>query len=457
MRSVSIAAREHPSMRFLVVASLMICSVEALAQGHPFVRVKLVPAGSVVVGQPLKLIVDVMVPNFFTGAPGFPELELNNALVILSQDTPQNINEQIAGISYAGISQFYTVYPEAAGEFQLPPATIAVSYAKQPPTPTLAEVAIPPLKFTAIIPAAARQLTNFVATTKLQMQQTWEPSLKDLYAGDTVTRTITVTTLRLQGMFIPPIVTTVPDGLRAYPNEPEVRDFKTPRGEFIYGQRVQSEKFFIQKEGNFAFPPIEVAWWNLAQRRVSTTSLPAVHFAVAPAANTGPELPPEQPAATGAPAPVVHSGIRYKFWIYMLASAVLAAVLLLYLGRRYGPTFVDYLKRLMQLRRDSEGCHFRRLVRASRRNAAPETYRLLLIWLNHAYPGATLEGYLSNAGDESLTRRVHELGAALYRKEVRPSWDGNALTTLLRHHHRTVLVQKQRSGDLPELNPQAPA
>jgi hypothetical protein len=64
----------------------------ASGQSVPVIRAKLVPATNVLVGQPVRLEVEVLVPNYFTGAPEFPQFELDGAIVTLSDDRPEHLN-----------------------------------------------------------------------------------------------------------------------------------------------------------------------------------------------------------------------------------------------------------------------------------------------------------------------------------------------------------------------------
>src|SRR5215475_2127143 len=170
----------------------------AFAQS-PVIQAHLQPTSHILVGQPVRLVVTVYVPNYFTGTPDFPEFEIENAVVVLPQDRPENTNTQIGGATYAGISVTYTIYPQQPGDFHLPKAQIAVPYAIAPPKSTTAQVALPSLSFHADIPAAARDLDYFLPTTNLTMNQHWSSPLKNLRVGDSIERTITVTASHLQG------------------------------------------------------------------------------------------------------------------------------------------------------------------------------------------------------------------------------------------------------------------
>jgi BatD DUF11 like domain len=85
------------------------------------------------VGQAVRVTVKVLVPNYFTGAPAFPELNMDDAIVVLPGEWPEHSNETVGQQTYAGISVAYLVYPQKPGSFKLPAAEIVVTYAAAPP------------------------------------------------------------------------------------------------------------------------------------------------------------------------------------------------------------------------------------------------------------------------------------------------------------------------------------
>src|ERR1700754_2688501 len=96
--------------RLFAALVLVLGSLHLVAQS-PVARAHLEPASGIMVGQPVRLVVSVLVPNYFTGAPDFPEFEMENAIVVLPQDRPEHSNAQLNGVSYAGITQIYVIYP----------------------------------------------------------------------------------------------------------------------------------------------------------------------------------------------------------------------------------------------------------------------------------------------------------------------------------------------------------
>lgn len=439
-------------MKRLLALVFLFAPLMAFAQS-PVVRAHLEPATNITVGQPVRLVVSVFVPNYFTGSLDFPELEVENAIVVLPQDRPAHSNTQIGNATYYGITQTYVIYPQQAGDFHVPPAKLSVPYTITPPKSITAEVSLPAISFHAEIPVAARGLPYFLPTTKLTMTQRWSRPLKDLRTGDTLERTITITAWKMQAMLIPPLTLEQPDGIRIYNGEPSVRDQKTPRGDFSYGQRVQTARYFIEKPGDYTLPAIEVTWWNLATHKTVRTVLPATSFSAVAGPTAQSELPPpqEQVAAAAAPAkPRIHyRSLAVKTAGVLLSIAVVA--LLLSLFRRIAPSVVERMKRA----RHSEAACFRSLLRAARSNNAALTYSRMLHWFAVARPGVPMYRALDSGSDVAVA--VDAVAAAIYSDhDGLNAWTGDALTKQLREYRRTV-IRRKAEEDAPRslslLNP----
>ncbi|HYK34429.1 BatD family protein [Alloacidobacterium sp.] len=439
-------------MRRVILSLLILLATGAVAQ-EPVVRAKLVPPSGIIVGQPVRLVVEVLVPNYFTGSPDFPEFELNNAIVVLPQETPQNSNEQIGVETYAGITETYTLYPQQPGDFSLPPAQISVPYANAPPKMTVARVLLPQLMFHAEIPAAAQDLSYFLPTTQLTMQQKWSSQLKGLRAGDTITRTVTVSAMKMQAMLIPPLPFEAPDGIRVYQEEPSVQDQKTDRGEFVQGRRIESTKYFIQKEGDYTLPAIELKWWNLSTNRLVTAVLPAVHFTAASNPNYVAELPPEPEPAPVAQPKHMSLWAKYKFWIRMIAPCCIAFLFLVWIGWHYLPRIYRRLRAWREGREQSEAAYFRNLQRACRRGRSMQAYQCLLNWTTIAHPGVSVHKFLRGVSDPRLASETENLGASLFAIGNRQQWDNKRMAQLLKRHRDTQIASLAKHRELMKLNP----
>jgi hypothetical protein len=418
----------------------------------PVVQAHLEPSRGILVGQPVRMVVTVYVPNYFTGSPDFPEFEIENAIVVLPQDRPANSNTQIGGVRYAGITETYVIYPQQAGDFHLPREQVTVPYALAPPKGTIAHLPLPPLEFHADVPAGAIGLDYFLPTTALTIQQKWSSSTQNLRVGDSIERTVTVTATKMQAMLIPPLPLDAPGGIRVYLEEPMVHDQKTDRGDFVYGRRTQTAKYFIQKEGDYTLPPIELKWWNLSAHRLVTATLPAVHFTAAANTSFVTELPPKAEPALIAPAKRRNFWKQYKLRILFAALCCVVITLLFVMVWRYLPRARSKLQAWQKRRQHSETTYFRNLQRACTQNNASQSYIWLLKWLAVAYPGASLQQALKRVDNPALTSDTNDLGESLFAKPDRNyPWKGKSFAALLRQqrkHHRTRLSKHQHLSDL---------
>lgn len=445
-------------MKRLCLAFILALATQNVLPQAPVVRAHLDPGGNIIVGQPVRLVVSVFVPNYFAGAPEFPEFEIENAIVVLPQDRPENSNTQIGGKTYAGITQTYVIYPQQPGDFHVPPAKLSVPYAIAPPKSTTASLSLPSLTFHAEVPAAARNLPYFLPTTQLTLAENWSRPLKNLKTGDSIERTITVTASKMQAMLIPPLPHDQPDGLRVYPGEPVVRDQKTPRGDFIYGQRIETAKYLIQKPGTYTLPVVQLQWWNLSAHRLVTATLPSTTFSAVANPNYTAELPPPKIQLV-TPVEKVSFWRRYRAKLRFAVQIFLSALVFVLLARLLQLVLKKVSGR-WRYWKSSEPAHFLKLLRAAYTNKARPTYIYLLQWCRMTFPGVPMQEALQASGDTVLISEVEALAASLYGTTTsrNSEWKGSQLAARLkqlRHNCRSRHYSRATRSRLSALNPGA--
>jgi len=255
-------------------------------------------------------------------------------------------------------------------------------------------------------------------------------------------------------MLIPPLALEAPHGIRVYQDEPTVQDQKTDRGEFVFGRRTQSAKYFVQKEGDYTLPAIELKWWNLSTNRLAAATLPAVHFTAAANPDYVTELPPAPEQAPIEQPKRVSLWSRYKFWIRVVAPVCAACLVLLLITWRYVPRTCRRFQAWKMRREHSEPAYFNYLKQACRRNRAMEAYACLLKWLTLSHPGATLGEFLSRSADPALEAEINSLGDALFKLNERDShWSGRRLANLAKQHRAAKRENAAKRSELGNLNP----
>jgi hypothetical protein len=454
-----------PFRRAVLLLLVALAAPAALAQGagQPFLRVQVQPQ-SAIVGQPVKVAVEVCVPNWFLSEPQFPPLDIPDAVAVLPDEIPVNSSERVGGQTFSAIKRTYLVYPQRPGTFTLPPAEVVVTYALPGATPSPpTSLPLPPQRFEATIPPEAAGLGYFLPTTRFAMTQSFDPPLEGLQEGSTFTRTVTATAAQAFAMFIPPARFDCPDGLKLYPKDPVVQDETKDRAGFTGGKRVDAATYLIEKPGTYTLPEISVSWWDLTAGTLRAATLPAVTFTAAPNPGYKPALAPEAPPAA-APVAVETSrralAKRYALPAGILLAAALAAA---WLAIRYGRSLRSSVASWQRRRADGEPACFRKLHRACRTGDPKAAYAALALWVERSGADggdATISAFSGRCGDDALRDEISRLGSLLYSRGPDPgAWDGRGLIEGLERVRRARRVSRRDTHGgrrLPELNPRGP-
>ena len=456
--------------RFLLIFALIGCAESAAvaqqaSSPRPILRVRLEPKGVVIVGQPVTLSVDVLVPTWFTRAPVYPALEIPGAITVLSDSRPVNLSERIAGDSWAGMTRNYIIYPQEPREYTLPPAEVLIVYALEggkssPPV----GVKFPRRTFEATIPDEMAGLDYFIATSRLRLREKFDRKIENLKVGDTIQRTITITADNTLAMFLPPVAFGTFDGLAVYAQPPHTIDEKQQRSDFLRGKRVESVTYLIQEQGNYELPGIEIFWWDLNARRLRKSTLAPIVFKAAPNPDALAELPPVlETAAEEATLQRKKSPLDLlKEW----AVPGLVAGIVLFFTVRFGSRWAGrvgvWREERRKIKTESEAAYFEKFHKACLSDDEADAMRSLISWLDRIAPDrrAPLQ-LLFEAGDTELTQGVRQLEARLFANAGNGSHGDagsgkklyQAVARFRKNSDFTKSTGKTRQALLPDLNP----
>jgi hypothetical protein len=435
-------------------ALIAICWIHLLgAAPAPVIRAVIESPAPIIVGQAVRVRVSVLVPNYFMGQPDFPQFNMDDAIVVLPGETPENSNETIAGESYAGISVTYLVYPQQPASFKLPDVEIGVKYAANPPKSAEARLRLPSLTFDAVIPPQAADLDYFLPTTSLTVRQKLDKPLKDLRVGDTFTRTVTISASKLRAMLIPPTRFEAPNGITVYPKQAAVDDIKTNRGEFVQGRRVDSATYVIRKQGSYTLPEIRLQWWDLAAHKIRTATVPLIRFDALPSPSYHPEIAPE-PEPTLAPVPAQTNGMkRYLRLAEITSISLFGVALLVWISLHFIPRLRKHWDQARRLHKNSEANYFHELRRACKAEAPEQIYPLLIGWLRRFRPGVPLTEFLRETADPELISQVDSVAAILFKTASTGNLSGRRMSSALQRVRSHERSEKVHRCALPPLNP----
>jgi hypothetical protein len=388
----------------IAVAAVTIPATAMCDEPKPFVRAGLGPK-TVTVGQPVTLTVDVFVPTWFTSAPKFAPIEVKDAIVVFLEQGGENLTESVGGQNYAGQRRQYVIYPQRAGDYEVPAFEVKVRYAIDAKPSSRTGVPGRGGRFSATIPAAAAGLDYFLATPSFKMAETTDRPLDGLKVGESFTRTVTTTASDAFASMLPPLRFEPVDGASVYPATPALSDSGGERDVQRVAKRVESATYVLRQEGDLQLPEIQVAWWDTFARQLRRETLPAqtVHVAANPALTSEIPLPPD---AEAAPPPggthALAAGLR-RYGPFVLAAAVAVALLLRFLRPRMEALRARRAARLKE-REESEAAALERLEQAARTGRTSELLAATYRWLDRRADGAAtrLDVLAARSGDPTF-------------------------------------------------------
>ena len=386
--------------------------------------------------------------NLASGAT-LEELEIPGAVV---RKIDEGSHEQLVGGRRFGVfERRYAVFPQKSGELELPVLRFRGSTGsdswfdrfdnngRQLRLQTASRVLriLPP----------EQGASPWIPAGNLSIVETWDHSPDSLRAGESATRSITITAEGLTGAQIPPIPDPDLPGLRFYADKPEISDTASATG--VTGTRVQRVAVIAQQRGDINLPELRVRWWDTAHNRFDEAVVPARSLRVlpgagapSPAAPLTPTGPEPATAATNAaisdaePTPPALPARAPVAWMTATAASLLLAVFFAIQWMRLrGVARVVETERA-SLVPEAEKPAFARLETACQAADASGASAALLDWARAAFPEASarsLADLRAITGDQAMGAAVDAMMASRYAVEKSP-WDGNTLLSVAARH-----------------------
>ena len=273
-------ARRRGTRTILAIAVLA-CAATVSAQ-EAQVRATLNAQGGLWVGQRVILVVELLAPGVFAGAPSFDLPDPKGLLLIPPSDSPVLSNEEIAGTSYTVQRHEVSVFAQQPGEWTIPRLTVRFSFKRNPLDKEVVPAAVTtqPIRLTARVPPGAENLGTILSGRNITAVEAWNPEPGKAKAGDAFTRTITFSAPDIPAMAFPPFPTRPIDGLGIYRKPPEVLDH-SDRGQ-LRGERREVITYVCQRPGHFVIPAARLTWWDLDSNQLRTIDFPGHALDVAP-------------------------------------------------------------------------------------------------------------------------------------------------------------------------------
>ena len=388
-------------------------------------RAWVTPEDNIVVGQEVRMIIEISTPRWFAGGTRITLPDVDNVVVLRRNEFATNLSRREGDTTWVVQQWQLELYAQRPGRFLVPPVALELAVNDADAGIVRGSMATETLSFSAAVPAALQGVESWLAAPSFTIEQRFDRQLEGLKPGDAFKRTVELRATNLTAMMLPEVLVQSIDGLPAYPEIPELED-RSNRGEATAIRR-ESIAYLVERSGQFQLPEQRFYWWNTASGRVETTILPAVEIDAGAAVASTTSLPKLPALVT-------------KRELLQIAGAVLVLGLITLLWRRL---------------RSGRRQLLRQAQRAMQQGDQAKAAALLYRWLNTRPAEAdwlSLRNTANAAGGESLGGDIEQLLRAAYA-DTRGE-DGRQLKNALRRlRTRTRRHQPATSGGLNPTQP----
>ncbi|CAE6945927.1 hypothetical protein ACOMICROBIO_FLGHMIGD_04345 [Vibrio sp. B1FLJ16] len=230
------------------------------------------------VNEQVVLTIEVATPRWFTGGTRIGTVDVPNVIAKQRNQLATNFTERKGGQTWSRQRWEVTMYPQASGEFVIPPVAVGVQVSAPDGENVSGTLYTQPIKFKASLPSGllSNNVPWFVATDA-EVTQEWETSGESLKVGDAITRRITITAQDSLSVLLPDLLkgesTT---RYQAYPQPHRLSDTQT-RGDY-QSSRVEESVYVIQQGGELTLPDYKFQWWNSKTQQLESVVVEGQSF-----------------------------------------------------------------------------------------------------------------------------------------------------------------------------------
>ncbi len=268
--------------KLLLLLVLVMAACPAAAQ--VVVRTTLKPDSGVVLGQHVRVLVDVLFPGEMERPPRVTMPDTSGAQILRYESQATTLNENVDGKDRIGQRFEFALYPRRGGALQVPAPQIVTFDRGGAETGRIAGT---PATLEVSVPAGVDPSKPVVAASAFTLEQSWQPDPRSAFkAGDAIVRTIVRRAPDVPGMAMLDLDIPAPPGVRVY-REPPQTDDRIDRGD-LTGQRTDRVTYVFEGGGSFPLEAVVQPWWDLTSGRLRRAEGSGVTLAVTAAAPATP-------------------------------------------------------------------------------------------------------------------------------------------------------------------------
>jgi BatD DUF11 like domain len=336
------------------------------------------------------------------------------------------------GRSFMALERRYAIYPQTAGAITIEPVTLDAVVITASGFRGMQVFSSEALELDVLSPVAPPPQWSGAAwlpARDLELTERWSADPNALTAGVPQTRTLILEAEGVQASQLPELSVLPVDGIRQYPDQPELTSEITQSG--LQARRTERYAVIAQTGGVRMLAGVEMPWFDVDDGQWRVASLPPRQLEILPS----PEQPGSAPVA--APLPLPSTGEQASTGLlWQGVSAGLLVAWLATLGFWWQSRRPSRPQRReadpSAPRRSANRRLLRQLRLACEANDSRRAHELLLEWGGlrlSGEPPSSLGAMLQRL-PEDLAAAVGELERALYGPD-QETWDGRSLAAAL--------------------------
>jgi hypothetical protein len=337
------------------------------------------------------------------------------------------------GRNFMALERRFALFPQGAGQFTIEPVTLDAVVITASGFRGMQVFSSEPLTFEVLNPVPPPPQwadAAWLPARSLELTERWSADADRLTAGIPQTRTLILEAEGVQASQLPELDIVPVDGIRQYPDQPEIASEITQSG--LQARRTERYAVIAQASGQLALAAVEMPWFDVTTGEWKSASLPPRDLEILPS--------PEQPAAPAVGAPSAEPETIVVETPATLWRAISAGLLVVWLATvglwwqsRRAPRPPAQPNDDGAARRAANRRLLRQLRAACQANDAQRAHEVLIEWgaCQSSGDGPTSLGTVAARMPGELAAAIAGLERSLYGPGTE-SWDGQALAAALR-------------------------
>ena len=206
------------------------------------------------------------------------EFTLNNAFVKPLEQ--RSFQTRIDGRQWRVDEIRYAIFPEQSGTLEIPQQVFSGRMPQRRRSlfdlggnGQLVRRIAGPISLEVLPIPAAFVGDNWLPARNVTVEESWSSPPEQLDVGDSATRSIRITAEGAQGAQLPPILFKPVDGLKYYPDQPNIGEEELPSG--LLGIREDNAAVVPTRAGTYTIPELRIPWWDTQNRTLNYAVVPA--------------------------------------------------------------------------------------------------------------------------------------------------------------------------------------